>query len=61
MRQSEWGRVIAAAMGPAAENLDSLPTRHVYRSVHDQEEIRAIVVGLLPGLGKRSGQITGRM
>lgn len=51
MRQSEWGRVIAAAMGPAAEYLDSLPTRRVYRPVLDQEEIRAIVGGPLPEQG----------
>ena len=51
MRHSEWGRVIAAAMGPAAEYLDSLPTRPVYRPVQDQNEIRAIVGGPLPEHG----------
>lgn len=48
MQQSDWARVIAAAMGPAAEYLDSLPTRRVYRPVENPEEIEAIVGGSLP-------------
>ena len=50
MRQSDWNAVIAAATGPAARYLESLPDRQIYRPT-DAEEIRSIVGGALPEEG----------
>ena len=47
MRQSNWDKVIEAAMGPAARYLESLPGRPVYRPT-DPAEIRALIGGPLP-------------
>lgn len=48
MKQSDWEKVIAAAMGPASEYLKSLPDRAVYRPVADPEELRKLFGGPLP-------------
>lgn len=50
MRQSDWEKVIEAAIGPATRYFESLPDRRVYRPT-DPEEIRALVGGPLPEQG----------
>jgi glutamate/tyrosine decarboxylase-like PLP-dependent enzyme len=47
MKQSDWRAVIAAAMGPAADYLASLPDRSVYKPT-DPKEIRALLGGPIP-------------
>lgn len=47
MKQSDWVKVIEAAMGPAADYLASLPDRPVYKPT-DPEEIRALLGGPIP-------------
>ncbi len=56
MRQSDWERVIEAAMGPAARYLRSLPDRPVYRPT-DPEDIRALVGGPLPEEGSSPEEV----
>ncbi len=56
MRQSEWEKVIEAAMGPAARYLRSLPDRPVYRPT-DPEDIRALVGGPLPDVGSSPEEV----
>ncbi len=51
MKQSEWARVIDAAMTPAVEYLESLPDRAVFRPVADPDEIRGVVGGPIPENG----------
>jgi glutamate/tyrosine decarboxylase-like PLP-dependent enzyme len=50
VRQSDWEKVIEAAIGPATRYFESLPDRRVYRPT-DPEEIRALVGGPLPEQG----------
>ncbi|MDH3398161.1 MAG: pyridoxal-dependent decarboxylase, partial [Acidimicrobiia bacterium] len=50
MRQSEWEKVIEAAIGPATRYLRSLPDRPVYRPT-DPVEIRDLIGGSLPEVG----------
>lgn len=50
MRSTDWRRVIAAAMEPATEYLESLPDRRVYRPT-TPDEVRAAVGGPLPEHG----------
>ncbi|MGZ5382758.1 MAG: pyridoxal phosphate-dependent decarboxylase family protein [Acidimicrobiia bacterium] len=50
MRQSDWEKVIEAAIGPATRYFESLPDRRVYRPT-DPEEIRALIGGPLPEQG----------
>ena len=57
MRQSDWDRVIRAAVEPAAAFLESLPNRRVYRRVEDPEEIRSVVGGPLPDEGKDPAEV----
>lgn len=47
MKQSDWSKVIEAAMGPAADYLESLPDRQVYKPT-DPDEIRALLGGPIP-------------
>ncbi len=56
MRQSDWEKVIEAAMGPAARYLRSLPDRPVYRPT-DPEDIRALVGGPLPEEGSSPEEV----
>lgn len=51
MRQSDWKKVIAAAMGPAQDYLESLPDRPVFRPVAYPDEIRGRFGGSLPDEG----------
>jgi glutamate/tyrosine decarboxylase-like PLP-dependent enzyme len=57
MKQSDWEKVIAAAMGPASEYLKSLPDRTVYRLVADPEELRKLFGGPLPERGTAPEQV----
>ncbi len=57
MKQSEWAKVIAAAMGPATEYLESLPERRVFNPVADPEEIREVVGGPMPVHGTPPEQV----
>jgi len=57
MRESDWDRVIRAAMEPAASYLDSLPDRYVFRQVDDPEEIRSLVGGPLPEQGTDPAEV----
>jgi glutamate/tyrosine decarboxylase-like PLP-dependent enzyme len=50
VRQSDWGKIIEAAIKPATGYLQSLPERSVYRPA-DPEEIRALIGGPLPEEG----------
>jgi glutamate/tyrosine decarboxylase-like PLP-dependent enzyme len=50
LQQSDWEKVIEAAIGPATRYLQSLPDRPVYRPA-DPDEIRALIGGPLPETG----------
>ncbi len=56
MRQSDWDKIIEAAMGPASRYLASLPDRPVYRPT-DPDEIRALLGGPLPEDGVDAGVV----
>ncbi|GMQ86500.1 MAG: aminotransferase class V-fold PLP-dependent enzyme [Acidimicrobiia bacterium] len=60
MRQSDWGRVIEAAMGPASRYLESLPERAVYRPT-DPDEIRSLVGGPLPEHGTKPEEVVATL
>jgi glutamate/tyrosine decarboxylase-like PLP-dependent enzyme len=51
MRTSDWRAVIDAAIGPATEYLDSLPTRRVLPSVSSPDDIRQLLGGPVPEEG----------
>lgn len=51
MKQSDWDKVIAAAVEPAASYLASLPDRRVFQPVADPGEIRDLVGGPFPDHG----------
>lgn len=51
MKQSDWDKVIAAAMEPAASYLASLPERKVFQPVADPGEIRDLAGGPFPDHG----------
>ena len=61
MKQSEWERVIDAAIGPAKEYLESLPSRAVYRPVDDPGEIRGLVGGPLPEEGTDPAEVVAAL
>ena len=56
MQQSDWERVIAAAIGPATRYLQSLPERPVYRPA-DPDEIRELIGGPLPEHGSKPEEV----
>lgn len=58
MRQSDWTKVISAAMEPAADYLSSLPDRSVYRPT-EPDEIRSLLGGPLPERGSDPAQVVG--
>ena len=60
MRQSDWEKVIEAAIGPAADYLESLPERPVYRPA-DPDEIRALVGGPLPEEGSNPEEVVAAL
>ncbi len=60
MRQSDWERVIEAAMGPASRYLKSLPHRPVYRPT-DPDEIRSLVGGPLPEEGTSPQEVVAAL
>lgn len=60
MRQSNWDEVIAAAMGPAASYLESLPERTVYRPT-DPDQIRALLGGPLPAEGTAADEVVAAL
>ncbi len=60
MQQSDWEKVIEAAIGPATRYLQSLPDRPVYRPA-DPEEIRALIGGPLPETGTRPEDVVAAL
>lgn len=56
MRQSDWDKVIEAAMVPASNYLRSLPDRPVYRPT-DPDDIRALLGGPIPEEGSQAGEV----
>lgn len=60
MRQSDWEKVIEAAIGPATSYLESLPDRRVYRPT-DPEEIRALIGGPLPEQGSNPEDVVAAL
>ena len=60
MQQSDWEKVIEAAIGPAARYLQSLPDRPVYRPA-DPEEIRALIGGPLPESGTSPEEVVATL
>jgi glutamate/tyrosine decarboxylase-like PLP-dependent enzyme len=56
VQQSDWERVIAAAIGPATRYLQSLPERPVYRPA-DPDEIRELIGGPLPEHGSKPEEV----
>ena len=56
LKQSDWDKVIAAAMEPAASYLKSLPERAVYRPA-DPDEIRSLLGGPLPKEGTAADKV----
>jgi glutamate/tyrosine decarboxylase-like PLP-dependent enzyme len=61
VKQSEWASVIEAAIGPAKEYLESLPSRAVYRPVDDPAEIRGLVGGPLPEDGTDPAEVVAAL
>ena len=60
MKESDWERVIAAAMEPASRYLESLPERAVHRPT-DPNEIRDIIGGPLAEVGTEPARVTCRL
>ena len=56
VRDSDWEKVIEAAIGPAARYLRSLPDRPVYRPA-DAQEIRTLLGGPLPEGGTSPDEV----
>lgn len=60
MRQSDWDKIISAAMGPASAYLASLPDRPVYQPT-DPDEIRARLGGPLPESGVAAEEVVASL
>lgn len=60
MRQSDWDKIIRAAMEPASAYLGSLPDRPVYRPT-DPDEIRARLGGPLPESGVDAAEVVASL
>ncbi|MFC2153087.1 pyridoxal phosphate-dependent decarboxylase family protein [Actinomycetota bacterium] len=60
MKESDWERVVEAAMEPAIDYLASLPERAVYKPA-DPDEIRAVLGGDLPEEGSDPAEVVAAM
>jgi glutamate/tyrosine decarboxylase-like PLP-dependent enzyme len=61
MKNSDWKRVIDAAIAPAISYLESLPDRPVYQPVADPAEIREALGGPIPEQGTAPADVVANL